>query len=84
MLFSSCASCIVSAYYYFFARFLSLHSMFAHGIIGELLASMRAPSASSEQVLFFDIQVKNIIHEIMLVYSVAGLPTLPYIVVTAL
>lgn len=58
--------------------------MFAHGIIGELLASMRAPSASSEQVLFFDIQVKNIIHEIMLVYSVAGLPTLPYIVVTAL
>ena len=52
--------------------------MFAHGIISELLASMRAPSASSEQVLFFDIQVKNIIHEIMLVYSVAGLPTLPY------
>lgn len=45
---------------------------------------MRASSAPSEQVLFFDIQVKNIIHEIMLVYSVAGLPTLPYIVVTAL
>ena len=52
--------------------------MFVHGIISALLASMRAPSAPSEQVLFFDVQVKNIIHEIMLVYSVAGLPTLPY------
>lgn len=45
---------------------------------------MRAPSVPSEQVLFFDVQVKNIIHEIMLVYSVAGLPTLPYIAVPAL
>lgn len=58
--------------------------MFVHGIISALLASMRAPSAPNEQVLFFDVQVKNIIHEIMLVYSVAGLPTLPYIVVPAL
>ena len=43
--------------------------MFVHGIISAL---------ANEHVLFFDIQDKNIIHEIMLVYSVAGLPTLPY------